>query len=96
MNRQDDWINQAMNSAEGLKNNLPSADLRAKTIQKMKEAASEKSISMPVFWAVAASLTFFICVNVGVSIYSSNLNSTDLQLAETNWFSQTIDLDINE
>lgn len=96
MKRQEEWIKKAMHSAEGLELAQPSENLRNNTLLRMKAASKKNIFSIPLFWAVAASITLIICVNIGVLINSNETKIAEITLAETDWYAQSLVLDLTE
>jgi hypothetical protein len=96
MKRQEEWIDKAMNSTNGLIQAQPSDNLRTKTLLRMKAASKQNIFSIPLFWAVAASIALIVCVNIGVLVTSNDTKITEVALAETDWYAQSLVLDLNE
>jgi hypothetical protein len=96
MKRQEEWIDKAINSTNGLKQAQPSDALRNKTLLRMKAASKENIFSIPLFWTVAASIALIVCVNIGVLVTSDDNRVTEVALAETDWYAQSLVLDLNE
>lgn len=96
MKRQEEWIEQAMNSTNGFKQAQPSDALRNITLLRMKAASKQNVYSVPLFWAMAASIALIVCVNIGILVTSNDAKITEVALAETNWYAQSLVLDLNE
>ena len=96
MKRQEEWIDKAMNSTNGLIQAQPSDNLRTKTLLRMKAASKQNIFSIPLFWTVAASIALIVCVNIGVLVTSNDTKITEVALAETDWYAQSLVLDLNE
>jgi hypothetical protein len=45
---------------------------------------------------VAASIALIVCVNIGVLVTSNDTKITEVALAETDWYAQSLVLDLNE
>ena len=96
MKRQEDWINKVMDSTDGLIPVQPSEALKAKTLTRMNKVSKENIYSVPMYWAIAASIALVIGLNIGFVTTLNDSKSSDITLVETDWYSQNIDLDLTE